>query len=459
MRQVRINPIVVKELRQGLKSKSFLICFLGLQAFMVLCMTVYFQNADSIDGLQGADGFFWTMIGLALLFFLPLRSLFSIYNELRGNTLELLYLTHMRSAQIVGGKWMAQAIQGLMLICSVLPYFVLRYLLGRVNIIRDFRTMGILFLVSMVLLGAGTGMSAWKSRMLRFFVLGGGFFSLMGLPGVLMAMAMGGGSAGMFSLNWNPVTALLLCLLAILYFIEHGAALIAPPAENHARPKRILILLLFLVLLGTGLYAGSTFWLFLALALPCLQNLEFLSEPVSDIATIYKKSGRFPFLRWFFLPGWVSSLAPTLLMMGIALICIRAISPAASWNWSLFAVLFTLQFFPVAVLELFRVSRPRWRGRYLIVQTLVVISGIVLMILEQIDRNMPAGGTGLDELLFFHPLTALFHFNGHGSYPVGAAWTLAASAGIPLLIFLPRTLRQMRARSSQVNSPNAAHDE
>ncbi|MCC5844120.1 MAG: hypothetical protein JJU05_07705 [Verrucomicrobia bacterium] len=458
MRTKRLNPIVVKELRQGLKSKSFLVCFLGLQAFMVLSMSIYFMNTNSSGGLRGAEGFFWTLVGMALLFFMPLRSFFGIYNEIRNNTLELLFLTHMSSNRIAAGKWMAQAMQVLMLTSSILPYFVLRYVLGTINIAQDFRTLGILLTLSLLLLAFGTGLSAWKSKLIRFLIIGGIVFMLFWLPNVLIVFAFGGMSGILPGFAWNPLTFLLLSAVLILIFLEHGASIIAPPAENHTRPKRMLSLLLFSVLYGTGVLRNSEAWLIASIAVLFPYCLGTLSQPVSGIPSLYKRPRCLAALHGFFLPGWPSALLPVLLIIGIPVLTLHANFPRDGRYLHLFPVLFSILFLPVAILELFKVRLHRWLLFYLLIHAGTFVLGVILLIIDQIQKAMH-GGDPLHTLLNLFPFTALFQMTDRASLSLIHNWIPAGLSGLCLLLMLPRTLRPMRALTRIARSPAPHHAE
>ena len=98
---------------------------------MVVSMMVYAASAAKDGGDMGfADGMFWFLLGSLLLFFMPLRSLGALYSEIKGNTLELVFLTRMSSWDIAFGKWLAHLAQIGLLVAAILPYLVVRHYLG-----------------------------------------------------------------------------------------------------------------------------------------------------------------------------------------------------------------------------------------------------------------------------------------------------------------------------------------
>ena len=59
------SPILVKELRQGMRSRAFMGIFLAIQVFMIVCVLVSLGN-DS-DNRNSVTTLFWTVICVAVL--------------------------------------------------------------------------------------------------------------------------------------------------------------------------------------------------------------------------------------------------------------------------------------------------------------------------------------------------------------------------------------------------------
>ena len=76
-------------------------------------------------------------MGLPVLVVLPLNGLGAINGEIKANTLELIFLTRLTAFRIVVGKWLAIFVQCLLFICAVLPYLVLRYFIGGINLAAE----------------------------------------------------------------------------------------------------------------------------------------------------------------------------------------------------------------------------------------------------------------------------------------------------------------------------------
>ena len=156
-----LSPIVVKEIRQGVRGKSFVVSFLVLQGLMVT--SVFLSLAIPVSGWerQAWDAAFWTMVAFPIVLSLPLSGIAALSGEVKAKTLELIFLTRLSGFRIVLGKW--AAIVSLSLLCgtAVLPYVVLRYFLGGIDIWEDLQALGGLLAASAVLTGMTVGLSGF----------------------------------------------------------------------------------------------------------------------------------------------------------------------------------------------------------------------------------------------------------------------------------------------------------
>lgn len=122
----RLNPFLVKELRQGLRSRVFVFGLMGLQtalAFVTMARII----AEDDPTTRSFDVFYWLLIGTLLHLILPLRDLFKGDTDRRKENWDLLVVTLQNGDGVLWGKWMSMISQ--MLICwlSILPYQLLRY--------------------------------------------------------------------------------------------------------------------------------------------------------------------------------------------------------------------------------------------------------------------------------------------------------------------------------------------
>src|SRR6476660_3766274 len=90
------GPMLVKELRQSMQSRSFSLTFGMLQAGVVLLLIVnvlwYSRDPARFDP-RSLSAFFWMLIAAHLLVLTPLRAVNEFAGERKARTLELIYLS------------------------------------------------------------------------------------------------------------------------------------------------------------------------------------------------------------------------------------------------------------------------------------------------------------------------------------------------------------------------------
>ena len=165
-----LSPMLVKELRQGVRSRAFVGTFILLQAAMLLNVLVGLSSTDG-DGAEGSTVFFWVLVGFSVLFILPMGGLNAVGGEIKANTLELIFLTRLTALRIITGKWLANFAQALLLVCAVLPYLVLRYFVGGVNLTAELIALTAMLGASAVFSAVAIGLSPYQTRVVRWFLV------------------------------------------------------------------------------------------------------------------------------------------------------------------------------------------------------------------------------------------------------------------------------------------------
>lgn len=132
----RLNPFLVKELRQGLRGRGYLALFL----LLILVLTI--QALFAIDIREGAyrnemDGLFRAITVFTLAVLLPLNLLGAIHEERRGRKIELVMLSRVSARGVVFGKWLVVVLQAATLTSLVAPFVVFRYFSGGTNFLND----------------------------------------------------------------------------------------------------------------------------------------------------------------------------------------------------------------------------------------------------------------------------------------------------------------------------------
>ncbi len=325
----RLSPIVVKELRQGLRQPSFVILFLFLQSILALAVisalfsvsSAPLQNRVQMGGV--ISGFFFALFALSVLVIQPLRALNALSSERRDSTIDLLLLTRLDAWRVVFGKWMSLVTQSGLIFVAILPYLLMRYFLGGMNLLGELGSLAALFLLGGMMCAAGVALSAVKSIILRviFAIIGGiGFLVLLQSGGFYFAYSsVGGGPLGMGVLPSTSDTVLyLIGGVLLVAFITHAAlefaaTRIAPPAENRSTRKRLIALTALLVI--PAVFAVPD----LLLRFPVYLSLAVISGvTLADaLSENPRYMGRMKGISlWTLRPGWPSGAVFGLMVLG-----------------------------------------------------------------------------------------------------------------------------------------------
>lgn len=441
--------MLVKELRQGLRTNLFVIAFLLLQAFMILCLVASLAN----PGSRQIDVLFWFFIVSVMLIVQPLRGFNALSSEHQLNTLDLIQLTRLDSWRITLGKWTALNAQGLLFVTGVLPYLVIRYFLGSVDFVGDLMILGSIALGSALSTAAMIGCSVFRHVALRGTLLVGLGFVSISVYNVLAYGVFGayGGAADAKAGALVTYTA----LYGVYFFLAFGASRLAPLAENHATAKRLIALafaggaqLFHLFHLNEAVLFSTA----LILALACV---DALTEPMPVLSRVLQPFAH-PAKRVFAVvlaPGWMSGLFFALLCWTLFLasaVLAERLDPAAvklfreAGDLVLWIAFLNLFLFPVLLIQLFfpqHGSRQHTFGLYLFIQAgLLMISGMVLAIGS-------AMGSGKEWIYLFAPLPSVFIF-AQDSIEFESPGFFAISLGTLLAcLFLPLMRQRAQTRA------------
>ncbi|MED5419558.1 MAG: hypothetical protein VYA27_12700, partial [Verrucomicrobiota bacterium] len=245
----RLSPMLVKELRQGLRTNTFVILFLVLQGLLAIIFLITTPIAASESGPSGTIGevvskIVFCIYALGILVVQPLRGISAVATEIKQNTIDLMILTRLSAWRIVYGKWLSIVSQSFLIVLAILPYLILRYFFGGMQLFAELTLMVYLFIISGALTAFTVGMSATGSILLRGLVVVGGSAVMMGyilfglhhqIPKFVEVLS--------FSRSDQSLTALAILAIAAYasyFFLEIGTTAIAPTSENRATRKRLI---------------------------------------------------------------------------------------------------------------------------------------------------------------------------------------------------------------------------
>ncbi len=331
-----LPPMLVKELRQGLRTRGFVIVFIVFQVLMALLLMGAIVGQDAaLPGMRASisttiNGFFWTLLTVQLLIVTPARALGSLQLEMDSRAIDLLLLTRLSAWRIVVGKWGSLMGQALLLLVAMLPYGIVRYFSGSVDLVSDAQ-------ICLALLGGCAVLTAaglWSSGMSKVLRVVFGFIGIvafqawrpmmvgLGVPGFGATSPVVGSDA----LMWAFDAALLL-----VFFLVAAVRRVAPLAENHAPLARALPLA---ALLSLPIWARNGWTNVLSVqavftgvfsALLCAVELSNTRLPMLVHVRPWQKRGTWGrFVGRFVLPGWPSALIFTALIGGLSALALQA---------------------------------------------------------------------------------------------------------------------------------------
>lgn len=239
----RLNPIVVKEIRQATRSR---ILATMLFLFMIIALFIYFMVFSDIYGIgmRGQEAFssFYGLLLITCIFIVPSILAFRFAAERRDDQTDLLYITTISAERIIAGKLFAGMIIVGLFYAVALPFISLTWFLRGI----DFPTIiGLLvqsfFLICCVLLSVFAVLSLAKTRPARVLLGALLFFCLMPVYGLNMAWNLNGlGSRGGIDLDWFLIICGVYLFCAGLFFLIAVAGL-KPGTHNKLYPIRLYI--------------------------------------------------------------------------------------------------------------------------------------------------------------------------------------------------------------------------
>ncbi|MBT8036765.1 MAG: ABC transporter permease [Verrucomicrobiae bacterium] len=177
----RLGAMTVKELRQGMRRGMFVVPFLVIQVLSVLAMLAEFNMGDveKFSKMTGVlnpllffeSGPFWAVAGLICVVIMPLGGLALMSQELDEGNHELLLMTPLTRWRVVRGKFVA--LWGLCLVTfiSLLPYLIVRYFTGGIDVARNVVMVMSVVMASGVICAGSIGASSFRTNIGRITMM------------------------------------------------------------------------------------------------------------------------------------------------------------------------------------------------------------------------------------------------------------------------------------------------
>ena len=261
-----INPILVKETRQALKSRQFswtlMLLTLVILAWSVLAivgmMPAIYYNSNGSGMLIG----YVVILIVPALIVIPQSTFRSMASELEDGTFETLSLSTLSPRQILVGKLCVAGLQLIVYLSVIAPCIALTYLLRGVTLEVIAMTILIITSCSLALSTIAISVASFsRTRMQQVF------FSILLLVGQVITSFWSGGilialvGVGGFGLTGWIVFAVFL-LGVIMYgwlLLRCGSCAIGVSSDNRSTPIRIPLLAIGLIMCMLEAFMIATF--------------------------------------------------------------------------------------------------------------------------------------------------------------------------------------------------------
>lgn len=395
----RLSPMVVKELRHGLRTRLFTSILIVFQLGMILLTSTVLLGAP----MEVISSLFWSLSLLAILGALPLRGFNALTSEAQGGTLDMLRLTSIPAFRIVWGKWLALFSQVLLLACSLLPYMVARYQFGGVEMGQEGLALFLAVVVSGIATAAYVALSSQRALILRLFLSAG--VLLMLIPPTVFIFTLTSGIDGgqvlqsLKDLSWIEQCGFLgggiiIAGYSIFTLLALAASRIASISENHSTWKRKVHLCMMGLLVATGCALvfhpeeEAAMWALIpAFILTMFIGMDVMTEDMPHFPSVIQ-GVRLP--RWMariLYPGWASGV---LFYSGMMLLVLGGLSLHAyhfEWYDSIrnFFPLFCLAVIPLVPVCV-PLNKNNLTANWCSVQIVLGITGFLLATFVGISR-------------------------------------------------------------------------
>jgi len=304
-----VNPILVKETRQALKSRQFVVTF-SLLLFASLAWTVVgaLLSMPQIYYMPSAPymltGYYF-VLAVPMLLVVPLAAYRSLEGEVDDGTLELLSITSLSPRQIVTGKLASAALQMLLYFVALFPCVAFAYTLRGVDLPTLALLMGILILAGLGLTIFALAMAPVSqgrmgqiaSLLATIALLVGAEFAIGSFAMQLIQFGIPIEGSDLFSL----IAATIAVLASFLFILLMATtAKLTPESENRSTGIRVAILFhLFCVLVVAN-----------GFVLELTEGLA-VQNPYDGVAVVTIATAYFV-LFWAFVGSMMCAEAPTM---------------------------------------------------------------------------------------------------------------------------------------------------
>ena len=261
-----LNPILVKECRQALKSRQFVITF----SLLLLCgwlwsiVGVAMIGPDIYFSFDGPDMFYgyYMILAFPLFVIVPYCAFRSLAGEREDRTFELVSITTLKPRQIVGGKLGSAVIQMMVYFSAISPCLAFTYMLRGIDVLTIAMILVYTFAASLalsvlsLLIATLTAEKHWQVVLSVVLILGLAYLFIMACVAAHELLSWSRPSFDDADF-WYAHAAMLTAYIAyfVLFYLTAGAQLTFS-SDNRSTPLRVVMLAQFLIFTGWMAWAA-----------------------------------------------------------------------------------------------------------------------------------------------------------------------------------------------------------
>src|SRR5215475_8478712 len=244
----RINPIVVKELRQAVQSRFVIAALLTLLSIQLVAIGIYIVSSGaSLSGFYAGQQSFLMLFGILQVvgvIFVPLYTGARLAAERSDTNVDLLFITTIKPRSVIAGKMFAAVTLTALIYTACMPFMAFTYFLRGIDLPSIFISLAIGFVAVVACAQVAVFVAlipvnrTFKVifRLVAMVIFGIGYFATMGGVSSLVNYGVGGAGFRQAMIAMSVV----ICFLVGLFFVM-SVALIMPVASNRALPVRLFI--------------------------------------------------------------------------------------------------------------------------------------------------------------------------------------------------------------------------
>ncbi len=336
----RLNPIVIKELRQLVQSRFVTVAimiFLSIQV-IVIGTFLLFDASVATDFSSGAEVFavLQGILVATCLLFVPIYTGIRLAAE--RSKVDLMFISAIKPWSIVRGKFLAAVVLTVLLFAACLPFMTFTYLLRGIDLPSIFLIMMMGFLIVLSTTQVSILWASIPGNLVVMILLGIllAMYLLQGAgyAAVLLGMAAYQGiGAEMWTWEFwgNAGTVLFIGAAQVGLMMALSVAMLSPPSANRMLPVRIyttIVWLLSAVVAGIWAYVESDndpilAWIGAWVGIMAFMMLIAICEREHWGPRVARKIPKSLLLRpWAFLffTGWAGGVAWCVIVMALTLI-------------------------------------------------------------------------------------------------------------------------------------------